>query len=564
MAIDQLSALATAEDRDLLAALASRLTAARLRVLVAGEAKRGKSTLINALLGRDVLPTGVTPLTAVATTLTAGSPERIEVTFADGRVLELPLDSLADFGTERGNPGNGRDVSSITLWLDAPVLARGAEIVDTPGTGSVHAHNTVAADEVLPTMDAAIFVLSADPPVSASERDLLERVARLSVALFVVLNKADYLDDAGLAEALGFTSAVAAAATGRPQRIYAMSARTTGDPGLAAFASDLGAYLDTGRLTDLQRSVSGHVTRLAEGMLDELVLAQHAARLPESEAAEQLAAFGAQLAAVARRGAAAEDQVRGQERRLLAGLNAAAAQAEQWVTAQAAAAISELLHGDLAGASPAEIEQVGRDRLVSLSTGAVEEWRHQQAGELEAGLRLVDERCGTELEAELAAVRTMAADLLGVDLALPVPGSLLGSDRRFFYVVGEQVDQTELLAGAIRRRLPGGIGRKVARQHLLGEVAELSGALVGRARGDLQYRLAEAARALAADLRRRYAVSSQRLAEAMDRGARLRSSSAEVVGRELAELDQRERAIRAAAELAEAARQSDVSPIPQG
>jgi hypothetical protein len=194
----------------------------------------------------------------------------------------------------------------------------------------------------------------------------------------------------------------------------------------------------------------------------------------------------------------------------------------------------------------------------------VEEWRHQQAGELEAGLRLVDERCGTELEAELAAVRTMAADLLGVDLALPVPGSLLGSDRRFFYVVGEQVDQTELLAGAIRRRLPGGIGRKVARQHLLGEVAELSGALVGRARGDLQYRLAEAARALAADLRRRYAVSSQRLAEAMDRGARLRSSSAEVVGRELAELDQRERAIRAAAELAEAARQSDVSPIPQG
>jgi hypothetical protein len=43
--------------------------------------------------------------------------------------------------------------------------------VDTPGTGSVHGHNTAEADAVLPSMDAAIFVLSSDPPVSAIERE---------------------------------------------------------------------------------------------------------------------------------------------------------------------------------------------------------------------------------------------------------------------------------------------------------------------------------------------------------------------------------------------------------
>jgi predicted GTPase len=68
-ALSSLVTLGTERDREQLVALLDRLDAARLRVLVVGEAKRGKSTLINALLGRDVLPSGVTPLTAVATTV---------------------------------------------------------------------------------------------------------------------------------------------------------------------------------------------------------------------------------------------------------------------------------------------------------------------------------------------------------------------------------------------------------------------------------------------------------------------------------------------------------------
>ena len=69
----------------------------------------------------------------------------------------------------------------MTVAVDAPVLARGVELVDTPGTGSVYAHNTAEAELALETIDAAVFVLTADPPVSASERDLMSRVAGLSV-----------------------------------------------------------------------------------------------------------------------------------------------------------------------------------------------------------------------------------------------------------------------------------------------------------------------------------------------------------------------------------------------
>ncbi|MBO0831727.1 MAG: dynamin family protein, partial [Actinobacteria bacterium] len=260
-ALDRLDKLAEGADRDELAKVRDRLDSARLRVLVAGEAKRGKSTLVNALLGRDVLPAGVTPLTAVPATVVLASPaqEGIEVSYSDGGTGRFPLSELPVFGTEQGNPANCRHVSGLTVGLNAPILARGVEIVDTPGTGSVHAHNTAAAEAALPSMDAAIFVLTADPPVSASERELLRRVAGLSVALFVVLNKADYLDASSLAEAVEFTGRVVAEATGRPERIYPMSARAAaGDAGFAAFEGDFTAFLDSGRVAGLEQSVTGH------------------------------------------------------------------------------------------------------------------------------------------------------------------------------------------------------------------------------------------------------------------------------------------------------------------
>ena len=192
-ALDELSGLGGEGDRAAVDALRGRLAERRLRVLVAGEAKRGKSTLINALLGRTLLPTGVTPLTALATTVRYGREEGAAAVFRDGRAESFPLSSLDDLVTERGNPANRRNLASVAVVVGAPLLARGVELVDTPGTGSVYAHNTAEAEAALETMDAAVFVLTADPPVAASERELMARVAELSVTMFVVLNKADYL-----------------------------------------------------------------------------------------------------------------------------------------------------------------------------------------------------------------------------------------------------------------------------------------------------------------------------------------------------------------------------------
>ncbi len=102
----QLRILVPAGDVAAVDELVRRLDGRALRVLVAGEAKRGKSTLVNALLGRDLLPTGVVPLTAVVTSVRHGPAERLIVRFADGTTSCLPMECLPGLVTEQGNPGN--------------------------------------------------------------------------------------------------------------------------------------------------------------------------------------------------------------------------------------------------------------------------------------------------------------------------------------------------------------------------------------------------------------------------------------------------------------------------
>jgi len=532
-ALGELAALGTDQDRGQIAALRDRLEAARLRVLVAGEAKRGKSTLINALLGRAVLPAGVTPLTAVATTVRYGDDPHAEVRFGDGHEEKQPLTALPELVTERGNPGNRRRIAGVTVYLDAPVLAGGAELVDTPGTGSVYEWDTAAAHAALETMDAAVLVLTADPPVSAAERDLYAKVASLSVMTFTVLNKADHLDQAGLAEASEFTRRVlgeAAGCPGRgPGRVYVMSARAAldgGDPGFDEFTADFMAYLTSRRVADLHASAVAQASRIARSLLDEVALTRRAAQLSAGEAADRVTRFGERLAEVAVRGRDAAAVVNAEAARLLMALNDAAGADGPRLGREIATELATFLGSELGDARAADIERQGRERLVTLTVNAAETWRQQRRQLIEDGLAQVDARLAAELRNALGVLRESAAELLGLDLAIPEPGGRLATSRRFFYTTAEESGQTELLAGAIRRALPGELGRHRAREHLHREAPVLVAAQIGRARADLQYRLAEGGRAMAREMEQRYADAIGHMRAALQAARELRDASA--------------------------------------
>ncbi len=167
-----------------LASLRERLAQERLQVAVLGQFKRGKSTFLNALLGDPVLPTGVVPLTSIATFIRFAAVPSMRVSFLDGRVTEEPdaahgetlREQLARFVTEEGNPQNRLRVARVDVGYPAAILSHGIVLIDTPGIASTLRHQTDAAIEVLRECDAGFFVLSVDPPVTEAELVYLDRV----------------------------------------------------------------------------------------------------------------------------------------------------------------------------------------------------------------------------------------------------------------------------------------------------------------------------------------------------------------------------------------------------
>ena len=171
-----------------------RVEEGRLRVAVLGQFKRGKSTLLNALVGEPLLPTGITPVTAIPTYVSAGKRPSLRLEFEGAREpLEFGTASefpalLARFVSERENPGNREDVRQVEIVIDADAFTDSVILVDTPGVGSTFVHNTHAAEAVLSDCDVGIFVISVDPPITEVELGYLDNVRRVVPKIFVRQN----------------------------------------------------------------------------------------------------------------------------------------------------------------------------------------------------------------------------------------------------------------------------------------------------------------------------------------------------------------------------------------
>jgi ribosome biogenesis GTPase A len=171
-----------------------KLAEDRFTLAVVGQFKRGKSSLINAIVGREVLPTGVLPLTSAITILRYGTRERLVVHFTGSHLThEAPLAQLPDFVTESGNPANRRRVEAVYLELPVRFLRRGLEFVDTPGIGSSIEANTRTTLGFIPRCDAVLFVTSVEAPLTAAESEFLRMIRQHVRKVFFVLNKTDLL-----------------------------------------------------------------------------------------------------------------------------------------------------------------------------------------------------------------------------------------------------------------------------------------------------------------------------------------------------------------------------------
>ncbi|HOT28529.1 MAG TPA: dynamin family protein [Candidatus Ozemobacteraceae bacterium] len=318
--------------------LKGRLLEGRFHLAVLGQFKRGKSTILNALLGAEVLATSVVPLTAIPTFLSWGERRRARIAFSDTKPPEdrtFPDDGalhafLEGYVTETGNPKNRLNVSHVEVFLPAAILQKGVVLVDTPGIGSTFRHNTEATLNFLSQCDAALFIVSADPPVTEVEIEFLGQVRTKVPHLCFIMNKVDYLDSSERATALEFFGQVLASHGGlaTPAEIFSVSARRglkgrlANDPllwkesGLEALEAHLVDFLATGK----SRALAAAISRKALALTDELIMSVEvrlrSMAISIEELERRLGTFEEKLKEIEQERLTSQDLLKGTNRRM--------------------------------------------------------------------------------------------------------------------------------------------------------------------------------------------------------------------------------------------------------
>jgi GTP-binding protein EngB required for normal cell division len=181
------------EFRTVVASILDRAEDRTFEIALFGRVSSGKSSLLNAILEADVLPVGVTPITAVPTRIAYGEQPSMRVSFAEGPAKTLEVARLAEFATEQQNPGNAKHVTRISVVLPASRLRDGVTFVDTPGLGSLATSGAAETLAYLPKCDLGVVLIDAGSTLTTEDLQTILTLQEAAVPANVLLSKADLL-----------------------------------------------------------------------------------------------------------------------------------------------------------------------------------------------------------------------------------------------------------------------------------------------------------------------------------------------------------------------------------
>jgi len=537
-----------------LASLLAKLQQNRFNLVMLGAFKRGKSTLINALLGEPLLPTAVVPLTSVVTIIEYGEKLKIEVLFQNGQRQEIRREELADYITERGNPRNQKGVWEVVLAYPSDYLKDGVRIIDTPGVGSVYSHNTEVAYNYLPHVDAAIFVVTVDPPLSAGEDEFLRDIREYVHKLFFVLNKIDYVAEAERQEALDFTRKVLMESLATDSlQIFPLSAKLALDgkeqqqpellvaSQLPQFEQHLRDFLyaEKGRVL-LLSCLHGALKALTDSTLA-LKVERQAGTLSLQELESKVRQFNNELQGLVKEREMSLLLLDGRLKGLLEEINADLAAFKKETLAR--------LHHDVEVTFQAKVQAAGDLRhdmeqfLFSALRDIFTLWRRQEIEKVVQKLADIHQEFADRINAILERLTQLTARIFDFSLRGFGGEAEMMQKSQFWFKFKEDPVGLEIIQMTITNLLPRALTKGMLLKKLLENVDELVDKHCGRLRYDFQTRLTELAREFRQNWLAKIDDTTASIQQALERALAQKQASSQEVSQRLGELDQRLNAI---------------------
>ncbi len=527
-----------------LAQLHQKLLDNRFYLVVLGQFKRGKSTFINSLIGDTLLPTSIVPLTSIVTVLRYGKRQAIEVLFKDGTRREIERDALADYVTEKGNPQNVKRVERVEISYPSEYLKQGVHIIDTPGVGSIFSNNTEMTYDFLPHVDAALFLLAGDPPISEAELSFLKDIRKFVEKIFFIQNKVDYLDAAEREESLAFSKKVIEETLGgNSVVIHPLSAKKAllgkirGDDALLAesylpgFERTLNDFLmrEKGKvfLASILKGARKHIGDEIVSLKVEL----KAIATPLKDLEEKISLFGEQLRKIQEEKRDNGYFFEAETKRLIDMFDRDLWELKERQLPALMAELEETArkNQDLNVKDYVDIlEKVLNDGIVR----TFDAWITRQEEHLNKEYSRISQKFSDRANEIIDSLLEVSARLFGIRLERVQGEETIQEDTRLYYLMGDRPKFFDL-EGAIdffsRSVLPKGFSRGHALKKILKKLPDRIDANCGRVKADFTLRIRESFMQFRYDLNQKIDATADSIEKALERAMDLKQVSAETV-----------------------------------
>ncbi len=533
-----------------LQAIRDRADSSVFNLVVVGEFKRGKSSLINALINADLLPVGVVPLTAIATILEYGDIPAMRVEFLEGSEQQVPLAALSDYVTEKGNPANARKVREVHIRWPSPWLKNGVRLIDTPGIGSVYLHNTDVTRRFLSRADAVLFMLSADQPMGQAEFDFLEEVRKHAGRTFFLLNKADLLSDEELEESSAFVSSVLEKAMGAAVPVYPVSARLalesfkTGSPEgleksrLPFFILALEKFLMEDKGNALVASLAKALSRLVAQVRFNTELAGSALSMPQQELRRKVEALEKKRGEVEQEKHDFSILLEADVKRL----------SNHEVTADVEAFKEALIHetekklqnhfNTVRHLPSGKLHESLQHLAVDEVRSAWDSFRRNEDEKLDAAFRALCERFSRKIDATEDELYRFSSELFSIPFESVAAESVWKAETSFNYKFWDTPASLTTLATSLLHAMPKFIGDPLILKSALDYSREIADTQAGRVRFDFSQRLDQNMRAFRSAMLERIDTTLEGIEKALEKSLKAAESPEQAEARARENADQ--------------------------